>query len=136
MGLLNANIRGIGKIRDKSRQRNDHPMGKWNKGFKDRNTIKWLNFSRWLVMKSLLELKQKNVRILRITGLSGASVENSRKLSGWDGDKMPSYQKAVNSFLGNRNLYLLMDTWENFCKCASSLHTAKIGLIREFKKMV
>lgn len=108
----------------------------WENGTRDLKTeytVKLAEFFGVTCDEILIGTQAKNVGVSRITGLSESSIENLRKLSGRDEENKPLYQDEINSFLGNKNLHLLLHTWGEFQKTATLLGTAKRTLIQEFE---
>ena len=79
-------------------------------------------------------IKAEHLSVAQITGLSDETIRNLRKVSKLGEGTFWYFSDQLNNFLGNRNLYALLEAWGNFRKSAALLHTAKIELCREFEE--
>lgn len=124
----------LGKIGLKVRR---ETVTQWESGARDLKTeytIKLADFFGVSCDEILRGIKAEHLSVAKITGLSDQTICNLRKVSKLGEETFWYFSGQLNNFLGNRNLYALLDAWGNFREYAMLLHTAKIELCREFEE--
>ena len=124
----------LGKIGLKVRR---ETVTQWENGSRDLKTeytVKLADLFGVSCDEILRGIKAEHLSVAKITGLSDETISNLRKVSKLGEDTFWYFSGQLNNFLGNRNLYSLLDAWGNFRELAILLHTAKIELCREFEE--
>lgn len=109
----------------------------WENGTRDLKTeytVKLADFFGVSCDEILRGIKSEHLSVAKATGLSDETIRNLRKIARLGDSTFSYYSEQLNNFLGNKNLYTLLDTWGNFRDAAALLKTAKLELLREFEK--
>lgn len=124
----------LGKIGLKVRR---ETVTQWENGSRDLKTeytVKLADFFGVSCDEILRGIKAEHLSVAKTTGLSDETIGNLRNVSKLGEGVFWHFSGQLNNFLGNRNLYALLDAWGNFRQFAALLHTAKIELCREFEE--
>ncbi len=109
----------------------------WENGTRDLKTeytIKLADFFGVSCDEILRGIKAEHLSVAKVTGLSDETICNLKKTVKFGDSVFFYYSGQLNNFLGNKNLYLLLDNWGNFRKAAALFKTAKLELLRELEE--
>lgn len=109
----------------------------WENGSRDLKTeytVKLADFFGVSCDEILRGIKAEHLSIVEATGLSDKTIENLHKISKLGKGTFDYFSKQLNIFLGNKNLYALLDTWGEFQKAVSLFQSSRTTLIHEFEE--